>query len=76
MVKKFEFKHRNPMTMQSIVMNTRRAPLNDIHFGVLSVMPMILNGKIKLCFMANISVYKAILIIVNWQHRETFSSRT
>ncbi len=32
MVKKFEFKHRNPMTMQSIVMNNRRAPLNDIQF--------------------------------------------
>ena len=30
LIKKYKFKHENPMTTQSIVFNTRHAPLNDI----------------------------------------------
>ncbi len=30
MIKKYVFEHRNPMTTQSIVMNTRHRPLSDI----------------------------------------------
>ncbi len=32
MIKKYEFQHRNPITTQSIVLNSRRTPLNDIQF--------------------------------------------
>lgn len=32
MVRQFVFKHHNPVTTQSIVLNTRRAPLNDLKF--------------------------------------------